>query len=235
MKEEFYCARKEIKYMVPIAKAVMIKKSLDSLLARDDYCAGGVYSVRSLYFESVNNIDFSQKIAGVNHRKKVRIRIYNGDASLCKLEIKEKRGDGQYKQSMLISMTDAKSLIHGNYHVLKKYFRDTSLGLKAYSIMERGLYRPVVLMEYDRIAYQYPMYDTRITIDANIRASESNTDIFASGINYSPLLYEDAVLEIKFSGRLLGFISAALNQFDLTQGAYSKYCAGRRVYCDFNY
>ena len=228
-------SRKEIKYIVPLAKAILIKNSLNSLLIRDSNCIEGTYSVRSLYFDSVNNIDFTEKIAGVSHRKKIRIRIYDGDSSLCKLEIKEKHDDRQYKQSIEICAADVKALTHGNYSVLTKYFHNTVFGLKMYSIMEQGLYRPVVLVEYDRLAYRYPMYETRITIDSNIRATESNMDIFASEINYNPVLYENVVLEIKYSEKLMGFVSEVLAQFHLTQGTYSKYCSGRGIYYDFNY
>ena len=46
---------------------------------------------------------------------------------------------------------------------------------------------------------------------------------------------EDAVLEVKYSGKLMGFLSALLAQFHLTQGTFSKYCAGRPIFYDFNY
>lgn len=235
MTGELFTLRKEIKYVIPLYKALLIRNCLDSLLVRDDYCADGAYSVRSLYFESVNNIDFAEKLAGTGNRKKVRIRIYNGDASLCKLELKEKKGDLQHKQSVLLLRDDVEEISRGNYSVLKSYFDNTKTSVKAYSIMEQGHYRPVTLIEYDRLAYKYPMYDTRITLDMNVRSSESNTDIFASHIHYTPILYEDVVLEIKYSGKLMGFLSAALAGFDLTQSAYSKYCAGRKVYSAFNY
>ncbi|MDE7018145.1 MAG: polyphosphate polymerase domain-containing protein [Lachnospiraceae bacterium] len=235
MKEERLSLRKEIKYIVPMAKAVLIRNCLDRLLARDAYCADGAYSVRSLYMESVNNTDFSEKIAGTSHRKKVRLRIYNNETSLCKLEIKEKQGEWQYKQSILVEESDAKEIMAGHYGVLKSYFQDAGTGLKAYKIMQQGHYRPVVLIEYERMAYRYPMYDTRITIDGNIRASESCLSLWDTGVSYSPVSYENAILEIKYSGKLMGFISAALAQFNLEQSAYSKYCAGRRAYFDFDY
>lgn len=235
MNEELLSLRKEIKYIVPMEKAILLKNCLDRLLVRDTNCLNGAYSVRSLYFESINNIDFSEKLAGTSHRKKIRLRIYNGEASLCKLEIKEKQGDWQYKQSILVSESDADEIIAGHYGVLKNYFQDAGVGLNAYKIMEQGHYRPVVLIEYERVAYRYPMYDTRITIDSNIRATESHLALWDSEIPYTPVLYEDAILEIKHSGKLMGFVSAALEQFHLTQSAYSKYCAGRRVYYDFNY
>lgn len=235
MDKEFFSLRKEIKYIIPLQKALFIKGYLDRILMKDSNCTDGAYSVRSLYLDSVNNIDFSEKLAGISARKKVRIRIYNGDMSSCKLEIKEKKGDWQYKKSIMITESDVKEISRGNYIVLKKYFHNTKSGINLYRIMEQGSYMPVVLIEYTRLAYQYPICDTRITLDMNIRSTESNLDIFSSQINYTPILYEYAVLEIKYSGKLMGFLSDMLAQFNLVQSAYSKYCSGRKVYYEFNY
>ncbi len=235
MDRELYSARKEMKYVVPLGKAFAIREQLDRLLERDSYCAEGAYLVSSLYFDSVNHIDFSEKLSGVLDRKKVRLRIYNGDASLCKLEIKQKNDDRQQKLSLLVSEADARALSRGEYGALQNYFDTSRASMKAYGIMAQGLYRPVVQIAYDRLAYRYPMYDTRVTLDCNIRSTESNMDLFSSGVHYTPVMQGSAVLEIKYSGKLMGFLSAMLARYHLTQGSYSKYCAGRRVYYDFNY
>ena len=235
MGKEFLTLRKEIKYVVPLEKALRIRDCLDRLLARDSHCAGGAYSVRSLYFESLNNMDFADKLSGVEIRKKVRARIYDGDGSLCKLELKEKKGDAQSKQSFLIDKRDVIAISQGDYTVLTNYFHETPASVRAYSIMTQGRYRPAVIIEYDRLAYRYPMYDTRITLDMNIRSSESHLNLFSQNIAYTPVLYENVVLEIKYSGKFMGFISDALSGFELMQNAYSKYCSGRRNFYDFNY
>lgn len=231
--KEFLTLRREIKYVVPIEKAIDIRSHLDSVLQRDKYCDSGSYSVRSLYFESINDTDFSEKVDGIDIRKKIRLRIYNCDTSLCKLELKEKNGDLQRKHSFIISAHDAKELIYENYSVLKNYFHNTRTSIDTYAIMLQECYRPVVQIEYDRIAYIYPMHDTRITLDMNIRSSEANMDVFAPKIQYTPIMPDSVVLEIKYNDRLMGFISDILNPFDLTQGSYSKYCVGRKVYYDF--
>ncbi len=232
---ELYSQRKEIKYIGPLGKALAIREQLDRLLQRDEHCADGPYLVRSLYFDSANQIDFAEKLAGVINRKKVRLRIYDKDASLCKLEIKQKTDDRQQKLSLIISVSDAAEISHGNIKVLKKYFDTSATSLKAYGIMAQGLYRPVAQIAYDRLAYKYSMYDTRITLDMNVRSSESNLDIFSPDVRYVPIMREDAVLEVKYSGKLMGFLSALLAQFHLTQGTFSKYCAGRPIFYDFNY
>lgn len=233
--KEFSSFRKEIKYVIPVAQIPDIKRCLENLLQRDSYCKGDSYSVRSLYFESVNNIDFAQKLAGIDVRKKVRMRTYNGNASLCKLELKKKMGDWQHKQSLILSREDAEALSVGCYEVLAKYFQDSETGVSAYNILKLGGYRPVVMIEYDRLAYQYPLYDIRVTLDMNVRSSEANLDIFSPKINYTPIMYEEAVLEIKYSGKCMGFLRDALSRFNLTQSSYSKYCSGRMNYYDFNY
>jgi hypothetical protein len=165
----------------------------------------------------------------------VRLRIYDKDASLCKLEIKQKTDDRQQKLSLVVSASDAAQLSHGNIKVLRKYFDSSRTSLMAYGIMAQGLYRPVAQIAYDRLAYKYPMYDTRVTLDMNVRSSESNMDIFSQNVCYTPILRENAVLEVKYSGKLMGFLSALFSQFHLTQGSYSKYCSGRPVFYDFNY
>lgn len=235
MGTELYSRRKEIKYVVPLGKALAIREQLDGLLPRDEHCVDGPYLVRSLYFDSVNQIDFGEKLAGVMDRKKVRLRLYDGDASLCKLEIKQKSDDRQQKLSLIVSASDAAALSHGNIEVLRNYFDSSQTSLKAYAIMRQGLYRAVAQIAYDRLAYRYPMYDTRITLDMNVRSSESNMDLFSPTVCYTPVLWEHVVLEVKYSGKMMGFLSALLAPFELTRGTYSKYCAGRSVYYDFNY
>lgn len=235
MNGEYVTFRKEIKYILPLHKALAVEQMLDSLLQKDSYSKGGSYAVRSLYFDSVNNMDFAEKTAGTQIRKKIRLRIYNGESSVCKLELKQKNDDCQCKESVLITQTDAEAIRYGSFGVLKSYFGSFRAAERIYSIMEMGRYRPVVLVEYDRTAYQYPMYDTRITLDRKIRSTESNLDLFSQNPNYLPIEYENVIFEIKYSGRLMGFISDALAQFGLTQNTYSKYCMGRRIYYDFNY
>lgn len=151
------------------------------------------------------------------------------------MELKQKRGEFQYKQSLLISEADAKEISLGNFSILKKYFHHSETSVKVYRAMEMGRYKPVVLIEYDRIAYKHPMYDTRVTLDMNIRSSESNFNIFSRGTIYTPTEYEKVILEIKYSGKLMRYISDTLAQFELNQYTYSKYCAGRGIYYDFNY
>ena len=225
--------RKEIKYIVPLQTAYAIEQKLDRLLARDAHCIDSAYTIRSLYFDTVDNTDYWDKIAGIERRKKLRLRIYNQDCSLCKLEVKQKTGELQDKESFIVDSGDAHQLSFGETDVLKKYFKEVPFSITLYAAMSWDCYWPAVQIEYDRTAWQYPLYDTRITLDRNVRASESNMDIFASDLICTPVLQGQAILEVKYNEKMTGFISDVLGQFQLTQESYSKYCAGRQSYYDF--
>lgn len=227
--------RNEKKYLMSNSEALSVCRNLDRLLTRDSHSKTSSYIVRSLYFDSINNIDYTTKLAGTQIRKKIRLRIYSPDADRCKLEVKHKNGDLQHKVSVWITKKDAIELSKCNYSVLTHYFENSPDAVSIYTMMVLGCYRPVVLVEYDRIAYTYPLYNTRVTIDMNVRSSEGNLDLFCESPGYTVLLKEKTILEVKYNDKLMNFISRALKQYNLTNCSVSKYCLGRKVFCDFEY
>ena len=227
--------RSEDKYLINRLEVAAIKERLGIILTKDINSGENGYIVRSLYFDSINNIDYSTKLAGTENRKKIRIRVYSPYDTTCKLEVKQKFGSLQHKISITISKEDAIALTNGDYSVLTKYFDHSANAIKIYTIMVMGCYRPVVLIEYDRLAFTHPLYNTRITLDMNVRASESNFDLFSLNPMYTPLMNEGTILEVKYNEKLLKTVSDALKPFNLTQVAVSKYVMGRKVFYDFNY
>ena len=235
MKKVLSVYRTENKFLINETQMGLIKNDLDKILKRDSNSTNGSYIVRSLYFDSINNIDFQTKLAGTEVRKKIRIRTYDPDASRCKLEMKKKNGDLQHKVSIWITKQDALDLIKGEYGILEKYFDDNEKALEIYTTMRLGCYVPVVMVEYDRIAYTYPTNNTRITFDFNIKSSESNFDLFCKNIIYNHVLCENAVLEVKYDGKLTELASSVLNKYKLVKTSVSKYCTGRYAYYDFDF
>ena len=227
--------RSENKYLIPITHMAELKSKLEKVLKKDDNSKEGSYIVRSLYFDSLNNIDFNTKMAGTEIRKKIRIRVYDPSSNKCKLEMKKKNGDYGHKISLWITKEDANGLIKGKYNVLEKYFNEYPEAVEIFIAMSLGCYRPVVMVEYDRIAFTYPMYDTRLTFDYNIRSSESNFNLFDKNIMYNSILNDKVVLEVKYNEKLMKFISQILKPYKLTRLSISKYCMSRKVYYDFNY
>lgn len=226
--------RSENKYILSKDKISNLKFKLDKVLSRDDNSKNGPYIVRSLYFDSINNIDFNTKLAGTEIRKKIRIRTYDPKAKKCKLEMKHKNGDLQHKISIWISKEDALELINKNYSVLLKYASENKDALEFYTTMELGCYAPVAMIEYDRIAYTYGLYNTRITFDMNVRTSESNFNLFDEKPIYTPVI-NDTILEIKYDGKLMGFLAEIFKPYKLNKVSVSKYCYGRKIFYDFNF
>ncbi len=184
------------------------------------------YNVRSLYFDTLYNNDYQEKIDGIGTRKKIRLRVYDPDSSYAMLEMKQKQGDAQKKRSLKIDREDAKSMINGNYSVLLKYA--DSFATECYGYMTMKLYRPKAIVEYHRKAFIARENKTRITLDSHIVATETNHDIFSENLSVSPVLdVFNAVLEVKYNGFLLSYIKDVLQLADKSPLAVSKYCLAR--------
>ena len=86
MSNELSVFRCENKYLISYADALSLQRKLDLVLQRDCHSGEQGYTVRSLYFDSLNNLDFYTKLAGTELRKKIRLRIYSpGDTACCLL------------------------------------------------------------------------------------------------------------------------------------------------------
>ena len=76
----------------------------------------------------------------------------------------------------------------------------------------------------------------RITFDHNIRATETNFDLFSANLNTYPVF--DAfhcVLEVKYNGFLLSYIKDLVNGADRSALSVSKYCLARSVSMKYGY
>lgn len=229
MNKELNVYRREIKYVIPLSKAYIIKNCLDTTLNRDSHYNGKPYKIRSLYFDSISNRDFHEKLAGVENRRKYRLRIYGNSESICKFEKKEKFGVLQQKQSLLLDKEEAIQCAKGDFSGLRKYFKDSRFAVATYNDLVSNCYKPVCIIDYDRCAYVHPLYDTRVTLDLSVKTNETNLDLFSKT---NDLFVQDdiAILEYKYSGEPVVYISQLISKFDLEPSAYSKYCNGRSTY-----
>lgn len=90
--------------------------------------------------------------------------------------------------------------------------------------MERGMYRPRVMVEYARTAYSLPARDIRITFDYNAVASRSNLDLFSEQVCWTPLRPASVgVLEVKFNEFLFGYVATLLEEIEKLPSANGKY------------
>ena len=220
-------ARREIKYLLDLRCAENLRSELLKLLAIDSNGSESGYIVRSLYFDTIYDNDYYDKIDGLETRRKIRLRIYTPEDKTAKLEVKEKVGDNQWKRSATISREDVQLVISGRYSELFGKYDSPFLQMLFYK-METECYRPKTIIEYNRLAFMNQANETRITFDSSLRATESNFDLFSAQLPLYPILYP-VVLEVKYRHFLLSYIKHALDMADQAPISISKYCLGRQI------
>lgn len=77
--------RQEKKYLLSIEQTERMRRSLGRVLEEDAHARQGGYLVRSLYFDTPDDMDFREKSDGIGERRKIRLRIYDpGDKRLSR-------------------------------------------------------------------------------------------------------------------------------------------------------
>ncbi len=221
--------RQEHKFLISIDECYRYRMLFRQLFKEDKYAKGkDCYEVRSLYFDSIDDNDFTEKLDGVYLRKKIRLRTYGSNSNFALLEMKQKQGDLQKKRSLKMSKEDAIQLIKGNYAVLLNY--SDPFSKECYAIMTMHCYRPISVVSYHRKAFYADGNKTRITLDYNIVANECNFDIFSPTLSqYSVLNPHLALLEVKYNGFLQSYLKDVINTCMKSQSSMSKYCLARTV------
>lgn len=215
--------RHEYKYLISRADAELLKLRLPHIMERDPHAGEtGRYTIRSLYFDDFNGSAFYEKVDGISERTKYRIRFYNYDSSVIKLERKEKLGNLTRKAAQTITKNDARAL----EYTLTSGCPDNPDGLTRelqLACRGKGL-RPKVLVDYDRTPFICNAGNTRITIDENLRTRPYIAHLFASPRAMIPVLEPNQViLEVKFDDFLPGYLADALEDIPKAPLAISKF------------
>lgn len=221
--------RHEVKYYIRKQQAIELKLLLRGTMNLDPNAdKTGSYWIRSLYFDTIDNKEYYEKILGHYNRKKIRLRIYDIDSSTVNLEIKNKFKNHILKETVTISREDAHKLIHGSYNSLLNY--NEKVTNKLYAFMHSNLYRPTVIIDYEREAYFYPFQNIRVTLDKNLRATFTPRNFFKDDLCLIPLLDNKLViLEIKYNHMIPVFLQKILSNFAAQKSDISKYCIARKI------
>ena len=219
--------REEKKFLISLDEFRNKSHYLDSLMIQDEHNGTHGYVIRSLYFDTVYDDDYFEKLDGVETRRKIRLRVYDPKHDFAMLEIKQKQGASQKKRSLRMSKDAANELIKGRYDVLLNYEED--FARECYSIMHYKCYRPKTIVQYNRKAYIAKENKIRITFDNNIVATETNFDLFSENLVMYPVLDKfNVVLEVKFNGFLLDYIRGFINSINKSELSVSKYALARQ-------
>lgn len=214
--------RHEYKFLISDVSAELLKRRLPAIMGRDPYAGpSGQYTIRSLYFDDRDYTAYDEKLTGISDRVKYRIRYYNYDTRVIRLEKKEKHGGLTRKTGKSITLADALHL----QSCAGGACPDTEGGL----VTELGCriacgLKPAILVDYDRTPFVCSAGQTRITLDENIRTRPYCPELLASEKAMVPVLEEgQVVLEVKFNDFLPGYLSDALADIPKVNLAISKY------------
>lgn len=222
--------REELKFICSDYDMEILKHRLHAILPYDVHQQKGCYHIRSLYFDTSDNACFYENLAGIDDRKKYRIRIYNRSNQTIRFEIKEKLHGKTKKISHMLTPAECEHFIRGHF---SDNFCDSPV-LNRICIEERlHLLHPAVIVDYERTAFTYPVGNVRITFDRNLAACPTVTDFFAeNAVRYPAMPLHEHILEVKYDELLPDFIAGALELGNLTQASCSKYALCREA-CGF--
>ncbi len=213
--------------MLTHADYLAAKARLEHILPRDPNAGeSGEYFIRSLYFDDVEKTAYLEKLSGVAERKKYRLRIYNCEKDVIKLECKEKNGDKIHKTSANIDYADAAALTSSDFNGLANY--ENRLCQTVYSLAKGKGLAPSVVVDYTREAYIYPVGNVRITFDKELHAGIESADIFNKDLVTLPIYPDGSViLEVKYDGIIPYHISKLISGLGGKKLALSKFCLCR--------
>ena len=222
--------RNEYKHVINKSHAAVLKSRLKTLLKTDPFAnENGEYFIRSLYFDTYEDKSLYEKLNGVPFRHKYRIRFYNFDASVIKLENKIKKYNSATKLIANLSKEEVEKIFRQQYDFLK-YSEDPLKTAFYQELNSEGLI-PKTVVDYIRTPFIYPHGNVRITIDSNIRSPVGQigiTDLFNPNTpTVSIFPDERCVLEVKYDEFLPDFIRKIIQTEGATTSSMSKYASCR--------
>ncbi len=235
--------RYERKYLVPNFMLDALRSRFSGFVRPDIVATAngnGIpqYTVRSIYFDSIDLAFYHEKHAGVMSRKKLRVRGYNknNNGEKVVLEVKRKNGNRISKNRAAVHYKQLERLISTGFldkYVLEGFGQKKEDALdeakKFFFHMKRKPHIPTTLVSYEREAYHGKLNPgTRITFDKNIRSKNypQLQDLYSEE-NMRMLFKSHFILEIKyFDDEMPAWTKNIVQEFKLRTEALSKYTIG---------
>ena len=212
--------RYEIKYLLDEKQRTRLFAEMEGRMKIDSY---GHTVIRNIYFDTDNYRLIRTSLDKPLYKEKLRIRSYKRvreDEDVF-VELKKKYESVVYKRRIALPENKAMGWLEGggkmpgDSQIEKEigYFRDFYTGLK-----------PKVFLSYEREAF-YPLdgTDTRITLDTNVLARETQLSL-REGVFGAPVLGSGlSILEVKVSTGLPMWIIRFLREEGIQKASFSKY------------
>lgn len=235
--------RYERKYLVPYYLLDDLRARFSGFVRPDvfteeDMYGKHQYTVRSIYFDSIDLDNYHDKLAGIRDRVKLRVRGYNDlePKELVVLEVKKKKSDRILKHRAMVPFSHLSEVLRtGNtdpYLVLRKdqtHEEATDEASRFLFHLFRRNQQPSCLITYEREAFHGKLNaGVRVTFDKNIRSRTfpAISQLYSNeGLR---LVFKNHfILEVKyFEDNMPLWIKSIIYEFKLRTQALSKYVLG---------
>lgn len=217
--------REELKFLCSQHELDILYERLKVVMDFDKNQKGMSYRIRSLYFDDYYDSAMYENDAGVDDRKKFRIRVYEEPTEFINLEIKYKFKGKTLKESCPITMDQYEDIMN-NELVFDPDFEKPLLLL--YLENRTRLLKPKIIVEYQRTVFVDFPGNVRVTFDRNISYSDKLEEFFEDRLDLVPLLPTNQhVLEVKYDEFLPDYTAQLLELGTLSKTAFSKYYLSR--------
>ena len=174
--------RHELKFVIPYADYLSMRQRLQEVMSSDPHVSeNGLYQIRSIYFDNIDDKALREKIDGIGRREKFRIRYYNDDFSFITLEKKIKDNNLCLKYDAVITEKECRKILNGDLEFMKDH--PEGFVRELYAKMKYQRLKPRVLVSYTREPYIYKAGNVRVTFDSRIRTSLFNRRFLDSKVS----------------------------------------------------
>lgn len=220
--------RHELKFLLPEQQLYLLEHRIAQICQKDRYTSpDGTYHIRSIYFDTFDDQYLQENLAGVDHRKKFRMRIYNHADSMIKLECKQTRYGLKKKEVCSLTKEQCGQLMTGNFMI--PVLPDQEVLQQMQCEYMTKILQPKVIVEYVRTPFIYEIGNVRITFDRQIASSDQIGKFFDQAMPKRMVLPSDrAILEVKYDEVLPNAILEVLQTgTNLQRTSFSKYAMCR--------
>lgn len=217
--------RHEWKHEINFADLLSLRQRLLAVAKPDAHARNGIYRIRSLYFDSLSDRVLREKLDGLDRREKFRIRYYNEDISLIRLEKKSKCASLSSKQQVILTEQEVQMLLDGERDWMPDSGRE--LVQELYVKMQVQGLRPKTIVDYIREPFVYMPGNVRVTLDYDIRTALSCPGFLDPGCATLPVRDAPIILEVKWDAFLPAVIRDAVQLEGRHTATFSKYAACR--------
>lgn len=217
--------RHEVKHEISYGDLLVLRQRLRAVMQPDCHAVGWRYAVRSLYFDTPDDKALREKLDGVMTREKYRLRLYNNDPSVIRLERKCKHVGLGCKQTAQLTPRQAQRIVRGDVDWLAESENEVLRGFYA-RLRDEGLCAKVIV-DYIREPFVFAAGNVRVALDYEIRTGLRCTDFLRPDCVTVPIPNAPCILEVKWDNFLPDVVRGAVQLEGRRSTAFSKYAACR--------